>query len=47
MAKQRNILTGDMSTLEDEAIAISIERYNELIKKRLFMMNLQEVVTQL
>ena len=36
MANQRNILTGDMSTIEDKAISISIERYNELIKKEVF-----------
>ena len=36
MANQRNILTGDMSTVEDKAISISIERYNELIKKEAF-----------
>lgn len=33
MANQRNLLTGDMSTVEDKAVSISIERYNELIKK--------------
>lgn len=36
MANQRNILTGDVSIVEDEAVSISIERYNELIKKEAF-----------
>ncbi len=33
MANSKNLLTGDTYTTKDKAIAISIERYNELIKK--------------
>lgn len=34
MANQRNLLTGDITTVEDKTVSVSIERYNELIKKR-------------
>ena len=33
MAQSRNVLTGDTMTRPDEALAISLERYDELIKK--------------
>ena len=36
MAQIRNILTGDVSIIEDRAVSVSIERYNELIKKEAF-----------
>lgn len=36
MAQTRNILTGDVSIIEDKAVSVSIERYNELIKKEAF-----------
>ena len=33
MAEVKNLFTGDKSIVEDTAVAVSIERYNELIRK--------------
>ena len=42
MAEQKNILTGAVMTVEDKAIAVSIERYNELIRKEALLDKLME-----
>lgn len=42
MAQSRNILTGDVMTRPDEAVAVSLERYDELIKKEAFLDKLME-----
>ena len=33
MSEVKNLFTGDKTIVEDEAVAVSIERYNELIRK--------------
>lgn len=42
MAVSRNVLTGDAMTRPDEAVAISLERYNELIRKETILDKLME-----
>lgn len=42
MANQRNLLTGDITTVEDKTVSVSIERYNELIKKEALYDKLME-----
>ena len=42
MAVSRNVLTGDAMTRPDEAVAISLERYDELIKKEALLDKLME-----
>lgn len=42
MAQNRNLLTGDLTTIKDTAVAIDLERYNELIKKEALLDKLME-----
>lgn len=42
MAVSRNVLTGDAMTRPDKAVAITLERYNELIKKEVLFDKLTE-----
>lgn len=42
MAQSKNIFTGDTTTIQDTAVAISLERYNELIKKEALLDKLME-----
>lgn len=42
MAVSRNVLTGDAMTRPDEAVAISLERYDEFIKKEALLDKLME-----
>lgn len=42
MAQSTNVLTGDKMTRPDEAVAISLERYDELIKKEALLDKLME-----
>ena len=42
MATNKNVLTGTTYTVKDEAVAVSIERYNELIKKEVLLDQLME-----
>lgn len=42
MAKSTNVLTGDTMTRPDEAVAIPLERYDELIKKEALLDKLME-----
>ena len=42
MAVSRNVLTGDTMTRPDEAVAIPLERYDELIKKEALLDKLME-----
>lgn len=42
MAQSTNVLTGDKMTRPDEAVAITLERYDELIKKEALLDKLME-----
>ncbi len=42
MAEAKNIITGERYTTADVAISISVERYNELIKKEAILDKLME-----
>lgn len=42
MAQSTNVLTGDKMTRPDEAVAIPLERYDELIKKEALLDKLME-----
>ena len=42
MAQSTNVLTGDTMTRPDEAVAIPLERYDELIKKEALLDKLME-----
>ena len=42
MAEAKNIITGERYTVADNAISISIERYNELIRKETILDKLME-----
>lgn len=42
MAQSKNPLTGDVVTRPDAALAISLERYDELIKKEALLYKLME-----
>lgn len=42
MAESRNILTGITETIPDKAVAISMERYDELIRKETLLDSLME-----
>ena len=42
MAVSRNVLTGDAMTRPDEALSISLERYDELIRKETILDKLME-----
>ena len=42
MATSKNLITGELKTIPDTAVAVPVERYDELIKKEALLDKLME-----